>query len=139
MAARLSVLVDLNVILDVLQHRQPFYETSARLLAMAETGQIEGWVAAHSLTTLFYLYARHGSAEEARVKLGELLNILAVAAVDQKVIERALELPYQDFEDAIQMTAAVQAGAQYLITRNVPDYKAGPLPAISPAELLALL
>jgi hypothetical protein len=35
--------------------------------------------------------------------------------------------------------AAVQAGAQYLVTRNVRDYKAGPLPALQPAELLALV
>jgi predicted nucleic acid-binding protein len=139
MAAKLRVLIDLNVILDVLQHRQPFYEASAGVLVMAETGQIEGWVAAHSLTTLFYLYTRHRSAEEARARLGELLSILSVAAVDQKVIERALALPYPDFEDAVQMMAAVQAGAGYLITRDMSDYAEGPLPAISPAELLTLV
>ena len=27
-----------------------------------------------------------------------------------------------DFEDAVQMMAAVQADAQYLVTRNVQDY-----------------
>src|SRR5213078_3082669 len=30
-------------------------------------------------------------------------------------------------------------GAAYLVTRNVLDYRAGPLPALQPAELLALL
>jgi hypothetical protein len=44
-----------------------------------------------------------------------------------------------DFEDAVQMMAAVQADAQYLVTRNVQDYKAGPLPALQPVELLALV
>ena len=34
---------------------------------------------------------------------------------------------------------AVRAGAGYLVTRNVPDFRAGPLPALEPAELLALL
>lgn len=139
MAARLNVSIDLNVILDVLQRREPFYDMSARVLASAEIGRIEGWIAAHSITTLFYLYAKHQSVEQARVKLTELLSILAIAAVDQTVIEQALTLPYQDFEDAVQMMAAVRAGAQYLITRNVPNYRGGPIPALEPAELLTLV
>jgi hypothetical protein len=61
------------------------------------------------------------------------------AAVDQAVIEQALNLPYKDFEDAVQMMAAVRSGAEYLVTRNVQDFKAGPLPVIQPVELLAIL
>ena len=139
MAPRPSVLFDLNVILDVLQQREPFYAASAGALACAEAGSVEGWVAAHSTTTLFYLLARYQSAAQARVVIGELLRFLSVAAVDQAVIGQALALPYLDFEDAVQMAAAAQAGAQYLVTRNVHDYQAGPLPALQPAELLALV
>jgi hypothetical protein len=69
----------------------------------------------------------------------ELLQFLSVAAVDQTVVEQSLNLPYKDFEDAVQMMAAVRSGADYLITRNVRDFKAGPLPALTPAEFLALL
>ena len=139
MVSRLTVLIDLNVILDVLQRREPFYNASARVLAAAETGVVEGWVAAHSLTTLFYLLGRYESTEQARVSLTELLTFLSVAAVDQTVIEQALNLYYPDFEDAVQMMAAVRSGAQYVITRDVRDYGMGPLPALQPAELLALL
>lgn len=139
MAARLQVLIDLNIILDVLQAREPFYQMSASVLACVETGQIAGTIAAHSLTTLFYLLRKHHSADYARVALTDLLILVSVAAVDQDVIEQGLKLPYEDFEDAVQMMAAVQAGADYLITRNPRDYKDGPLPVLIPAELLALL
>ena len=139
MAPRPSVLFDLDVILDVLQQREPFFDMSARALGSAESGRVRGWVAAHSLTTLFYLLAKHQSAEQARVALTGLMAILSVAQVDQDVIEQALNLPYSDFEDAVQMMAAVRSGAGYLITRNVQDYTAGPLPVLQPAELLALL
>jgi predicted nucleic acid-binding protein len=138
MAGKLRVLIDLNVILDVLQRREPFYATSARVLARAETGVVEGLVAAHTMTTLFYLIAKDRSPEVARIALTELLRFLSIAAVDHTTIEQALNLPYGDFEDAVQMMAAVQAGAQYVITRNVQDYQAGPLPALQPAELLAM-
>ncbi len=59
-------LLDINVILDVLQRRHPFYDDSAAVLAAAETGKIIGLVAAHSVTTLFYLLAKYGSPETAR-------------------------------------------------------------------------
>jgi predicted nucleic acid-binding protein len=139
MAAPISVLIDLNIILDTLQRREPHYQDSARVLASAEKGMIQGMLAAHSWTTLFYLYARGQSPDQARVHLTELLQFLAVALVDQAVIEQALNLPYRDFEDAVQMMAGMRAGALYLCTRNVADYRAGPLPVLQPAELLTLL
>ena len=139
MATRLRVLFDLNVILDVLQLREPFYAASAQVLASAETGELEGWVAAHSITPLFHLLAKDRSPQLARVAIGDLLSILSVAGVDGDIIEQALGLPYNDFEDAVQMMAAVHAGADYLVTRNLADYREGPLPALQPAELLALL
>ena len=88
---------------------------------------------------MFYLVAKDQSADRARVALTELLQFLSVGSVEHTTIEQALNLPYSDFEDAVQMMAAVQAGAQYLVTRNVRDYRAGPLPALQPAELLALV
>ena len=139
MEPRTRVLIDLNVILDTLQKRQPHYPESARVLAYAEKGIIDGFVAAHSWTTLFYLYRKSQSADLARGRLTELMQFLSVAAVDQAVIEQALNLPYKDFEDAVQMMAAVRSGAEYLVTRNVQDFKAGPLPAVQPVELLAIL
>jgi predicted nucleic acid-binding protein len=139
MSVKPRILIDLNVILDVLQRREPFYMASARVLACAEADIVEGWVAAHSLTTLFYLLAKYQSVEQARVTLSELLSFLSVAAVDQGVIEQALNLPYHDFEDAVQMMAAVRSGVDYLVTRNVQDYASGPLPVLQPAELLPLV
>ena len=132
-------LLDINVILDVLARRQPFYDDSAAVLAAAETGRLTALVAAHSVTTLFYLLTRYGSADQARVNTLELLSVLAVAPVDGHVLEQALALPYCDLEDAVQMAAARQAGAVYLVTRDRAGYAAGPLPALSPAELLTLL
>ncbi len=40
MAGKPRVLIDLNIILDTLQKRQPFYANSARVLACAETGLV---------------------------------------------------------------------------------------------------
>ena len=139
MALKIKVLFDLNVVLDVLQQREPFYETSAQLLAYAETGKIIGYIAPHSLTTLFYLIEKDQSSAHAKVAITSLLQVLEVATVDQSTIEQALSLPYRDFEDAVQMMAAVQCKAEYLVTRNVKDFQPAPLSAIQPSELIALI
>lgn len=139
MAKKIKVLFDLNIILDVLQEREPFYETSAQLLAHAEAGKIQGFIAPHSLTTLFYLIQKSKSSAYTKVTITNLLQILKVAPVDQSTIEQALSLPYKDFEDAVQMMAAVQCKADYLVTRNVKDFQPAPLSVIQPSELLALI
>jgi len=139
MAAKTKVFFDLNIILDVLQNREPFYEASAQLLAYAETGKIQGFIAPHSLTTLFYLVAKDQSAAKARATITNLLQFLSVAKIDQSTIEQAMSLAYRDFEDAVQMIAAVQCKADYFITRNPKDFQPPMLTVIQPIELIALI
>ena len=92
MAAKTKAFFDLNIILDVLQNREPFYEASAQLLACAETGKIQGFIAPHSLTTLFYLISKDQSAAKARATITNLLQFLSVAKIDQSTIEQAMGL-----------------------------------------------
>lgn len=139
MDSKPSVLIDLNIILDVLQKREPFFETSAQLLAAAETGQISGLVAAHSITTLFYLIQKDKSAADARAIITNLLQFLEIIPVQQNTIEQALNLDYRDFEDAVQMISAVQAKVDCLVTRNSKDYQPDLLPVMQPIEFLASL
>jgi predicted nucleic acid-binding protein len=139
MAAKSKVMIDLNVILDVLQKRDPFYETSAALLAAAETGDIQGYISAHGVTTLFYLIQKGKSSSEARATITNLLQFLKIGPVDQTTIEQALNLDYRDFEDAVQMMSAVQCKADYLITRNIKDYQPTLLPVVQPVDFLATL
>jgi len=136
MANKPAVLIDLNVLLDVLQKREPFYETSAGLLAAVETGQVQGFVAAHSITTLFYLIQKSRSAAEARASITNLLQFIQIAPVDQSTIEQALNLDFRDFEDAVQMISAVQGKMDCLVTRNVKDYRTALLPVMQPVDFL---
>ena len=53
------VLIDINVLMDVLQKREPFYEASAQVLSLAEDARIEGFISAHAVTTLMYLLAKN--------------------------------------------------------------------------------
>ena len=139
MAGKPSVLIDLNILLDVLQKREPFYEDSARLLAAVETGLIQGFIAAHSMTRLFYLIQKGRSSAEAHAILTGVLQFLQIATVDQNTIEQALNLDFRDFEDAVQMVSALQCKADCLITRNVKDYPVTLLPVMKPVDFLGTI
>ncbi len=139
MGERPSVFVDINVILDVLQKREPFYGASAGLLAALERGAADGYVTADSITTLFYLLEKGKSSSEARATITSLLQIFRIVPVDQETIEQALNLEFRDFEDAVQMVSALRNKVHFLITRNVKDYQPALLPVLQPVDFLETL
>ena len=139
MARKPSILIDLNVLLDVLQRREPFYKASAELLAEVETGRVEGFIAAHSVTTLFYLIQKGNSPAHARATITNLLQFLKILPVDQNTIEQALNLNFRDFEDAVQMISAVQRKVDFLITRNVKGFQPALIPVMQPIDFLETL
>jgi len=61
-----QVLFDLDINLDVLQERKKFYNFLSASTGLCRDGAIQGWLAAHSVTTLFYLIASNNSPEQAR-------------------------------------------------------------------------
>jgi predicted nucleic acid-binding protein len=135
----MRVLVDLNVVLDVLEKREPHFPDAVKIWTAVDKGIVAGYLAAHSITTLFYLMRQRVGADQATNLLTQTLNIFAVAPLDEKVLRQALLLGWHDFEDAVQMCAAVQVGADYLITRNVKDFKGGRVPTVMPAAFWPLL
>jgi len=62
-----------------------------------------------------------------------------VDPVNRLVIENALQAKFTDFEDAVLHESARHAGAEYIITRNIKDFKKAKIPVFTPTELLSML
>jgi predicted nucleic acid-binding protein len=133
------VLLDVNVVLDFLLDREPFARAAGQLWASAERRRVEAFVPAHGVTTVFYLTSRERDARFARRVLQDLLAVVAVAAVDDGVLRRALALPCPDFEDAVCLAAAEAAGCAMLVTRDPAGYRGAALPIVDPGTAVALL
>jgi len=134
----LKLLIDINVILDVMLAREPWVHQSAQLLAAVEDGRAEGYVAAHTITTIHYIVAREKGQHVAARAVTDILRIVQVVPITSADFQQALVLGINDFEDAVQAAAALQIGADYLITRNTKDFKAGPVEVRTPGEALAM-
>jgi len=133
------VLFDTDVVLDLLLDRKPFSEAAVQLFSQAESGEINGFVSATTITTIHYLATKTIGSQKAKSAIRTLLSILDVASVDRPVLERALEGKYKDFEDGVLVEAARQVKAKAIITRNISNFKKSIVPAYSPAEMLKML
>lgn len=135
----MKVLLDTNVILDVLADREPFVADSARVLALVEREVVQGLVAAHTVTTLFYLLNRELGLRRTKRALMDLLRLVAVVPVDHDRLLQAMAMSWPDFEDAVQAACAAKAGVDYLVTRNAEDFQGAEVDVVGPPELLTLL
>jgi predicted nucleic acid-binding protein len=135
----MRLLVDTNVILDVLLDRAPHVEHSARVLAAAEAGQLNGFIGATTVTTLYYLVDKQAGRETAVAAVAKLLSILDVAPITRAVLEDALELGFRDYEDAVLAAAAASVGAEGIVTRDIRGFADSDLPVLTPAEVAAIL
>jgi hypothetical protein len=61
----MKITVDLNIVLDVVQNRQPHYRDSAGVLSRARTGEISAILPGHAVTTLYYVLAKAAGSAKA--------------------------------------------------------------------------
>jgi predicted nucleic acid-binding protein len=135
----MRLLLDINVLLDVVLERDPWARPAAELLAIIETNQAQGFVAAHTLPTVYYVVAKSQDRDTATRAMHDLLRLLDVVPVEKQDFYRALSLPLNDFEDAVQAAAAFRIDAEYLVTRNEPDFKGASIATATPSTILSLL
>ena len=135
----MRLFLDINVVLDVLANREPWVEDSAAVLSLLDQPEVEGLIAAHSVTTLYYLAAKQLGHKPAVAALVDLLEHLSVTPLDEDILLRALSLGWNDVEDAVQGVSAHRAQADYLVTRNPSDFEAASVSVVTPKQLLATL
>ncbi|HVT61744.1 MAG TPA: PIN domain-containing protein [Thermoanaerobaculia bacterium] len=132
----MRLMLDLNVVLDVVQRREPFYLASAAVLSRALQKPDVVCLPSHALTTLHYIVAKYAGAEHAGALVDWVLAHLEIVPQDRDQFMRARSLRFDDFEDAALSSAAEAAGCELIITRNVADFASSPVRAVTPEEFL---
>ena len=132
-------LVDTNVVLDVMLGREPHLAASSAVLAAMETGRCRGLLCATTISTIHYIAERQIGNRASLERIAELMSIFGVAAVNQAVLGSALGRDMPDFEDAVMHDAAIQAGGQCIVTRNVDDFAAAEIPVYNPEQFIAAI
>ena len=133
----MKLLIDGNILLDVLQKREPYYEDSAKIWKMCETDLVQGYVSALTFANLVYVMRKELDAEKINGVLKKLSLIFTFEDLNVADINAAADMQWNDFEDAIQAATARRIHANHIITRNVRDFTKSEVVAFTPAEFLA--
>jgi len=132
----LKVLLDTDVLMDVALGRVSFGPDSRAVLEWCQHEPQAMIVAWHTVSNLFYLLSSARSSAFAREFLGGLLKFATVASGSTESVRHALSMRMRDFEDALQVEAAISGDASFIVTRNVADYRGSSIPTLTPAAFL---
>lgn len=135
----MKILIDTNVILDILQKREPFFAEPYHALRKAIEKDVECMISASAVTDIFYMLRKFlGSNLQAKEQIERLSQLVDFADVQGRDIHAALMRTMPDFEDAVVDAVAERNGTSYILTRNIKDFTDSVVTAILPADYLNL-
>lgn len=136
----MKVFLDTNILIDFLTNRPPFSSEALEIFALAEKNKIILYTSTHSIATTHYILKKYVEEKQLRRLLSELSDRMTLLDISQSIIKSSLKSAHKDFEDAIQMLTAESAGEiDYILTRNLKDFKTSLIPAVSIQDFLAVL
>lgn len=128
--------LDTNIVVDLLEGREPFCYDAAQLFTMAHDKKVELLVSPMTFSTASFLLRKHGS-KCVRILLSNLRQLVSVTISDERTVDDSIASQFKDFEDAMQYYNALNAKAEIIITRNGKDFTASNLPVMTATEYIA--
>jgi predicted nucleic acid-binding protein len=135
----MRLLVDTDVLLDIALKRDPFFAASAKLLDRGQSLTCDLGISWHTASNFYYIASRLGTSEQAVSFLYDLSRLVEIAPTESSHLRVAAKTGLADFEDAMQVAAALAFGADRIVTRNLKDFKKSPIPAVAPDEAVRLV
>ena len=138
----MRALLDTNVIVDVLQRREPWFSDGKKIFYAIANKQIIGCITAKEAADIHYFSRKQftgqknvdAKARQVMTKLYALFELIDTLAID---CQNAIAIENNDYEDAIMIESATRAGLDCIITRNPDHFKTAAISVYSPAEFVA--
>ena len=140
----MRVLLDTNVIVDVLQKRDPWFADGQKLFYAIANQQITGCITAKEAADIYFFSRKQFTGQEnvdakartVMTKLYALFELIDTLGID---CQNAIAIENNDYEDAIMIESAVRSGVDCIVTRNPGHFKPSPLPVYLPSEFVQRL
>ncbi len=133
----MRVLIDTNVILDVLQSREPWYKEGQTIFLAIANRVITGCITAKQAADIHFFsrkqFAGQENADEKARKI--LAGIFSLFEVLDSLAEdslNAIGITNGDYEDAMMIETAARSGMECIITGNTTHFTAGKVPVYTP-------
>ena len=130
----IQVFLDTNVIIDYLGNRTGFYDDAAVIMSLAINQKIELNAAAMSFATASYILSKNNNNDRIKTLIADFCKICRVVSTDEECVNYATLSDFEDFEDAMQYKCAQKAKADYIVTRNIKDFKTANIKVRTPED-----
>ncbi len=127
----IRLFLDTNAILDLFISERAGHRSALALEQYASTHPCRLAYAWHSLSIIEYIGRKKFGAEATHFLIKNLLNSFQVPSTGTEEAKRAFHFLDGDFEDALQISAAVTGGADYILTNDAGGFGKSPVPVLS--------
>ncbi|PRY86622.1 type II toxin-antitoxin system VapC family toxin [Mongoliibacter ruber] len=136
----MKVFLDTNILIDFLSDRGAFTKYATEIFLFSAPKKVWLHSSTHTIATTYYILKKFTDEKSLRLKLLDLIQMIEVLDVTRAQLKKALISDFSDFEDALQIFNADSiSGVDYIVTRNLKDFKDSPIPAIAPDEFMELI
>jgi len=134
------VLLDANVCIDIIVNRSLSPETKKELFAVFIQNEIEVFVPALSIDTVFYVLNSSMKIDKqvAKNAIQKLLKFTKLLHTTDETIHKAFVSNFSDFEDALINSLAETNKMDVILTNNISDFSKSSLLVYRPADFIAL-
>lgn len=130
-----TAFIDTNIIVDLIADRKPFSKYAIQLFKYVEEGKVQLFASSHSIATTHYILKKYLDEQSLRNVLYELLDLLTVIPIDMDILKKGLLSKHSDFEDGLQILSAMSIkNMDFIVTRNIKDFKLSEIPVFAPEE-----
>ena len=135
-----KVFLDTNILLDYILFRGDEALAAEYIFDSSLDRKLDLYIAAHSLTNLFYALRKEFPVAERNQVIQLLCALCTVQAVSSENIIKAIDSGYTtDLEDALQIQCAIESDCSYFITRDNELFEKSPIRTLLPHELISEL
>lgn len=132
----MKLFIDTNIVLDLLQYREPWINDTLVLFQLAKEDKVELIMSDLTFVNVVYIAGKNVDKKALRETLVKLKKFVKVVSIGDTCIEHALNSDFFDFEDEVQYYAAKREQADYILSRDENGFKMSDIPVMNVTEFL---
>jgi predicted nucleic acid-binding protein len=134
------IYLDTNIIIDIFAARAPHDLAAIELYRLAKENKIKIYISAESYTTIYYLLRINKITHNKCLLLfQDLLKTTSVIATDENIINKAINIGFEDFEDGVQfISAKTNPKISLIVTRDKKGFKKSDIPVVDASQALLM-
>ena len=103
-------------------------------------GLVNGFICAHEITTLYYFLDKSiKDTNTIKKSISRIMRRFKVIEINEEILRQSLYSEIDDYEDAVIEVSANIHNVEYILTKNIKDFRKSIIKAITPEEFLVIL